>query len=254
MEGPCFTAELHPITLQDSTKDAGPLSKLAEASPDTCNGDVNQAICSGSRSLSCRSGRMPVVCSRSRSRSHDEGVKSCEQSEGASSQDQDFQQSTVVSCAGEPAKPPGRSVPRSRSRSRSHSAVSGGSRQQSVGSSSHDLQQPPVEQRTGVHRKLPKRRVAFKCPEDDPLGVVPFQLLAPGSDHWIQCDGCGIWLECHEEVSLCYGPAQNCPFFCSCVGLPVCEGEDSDADDLEYVSNAHRGLMRKRTYRERRGI
>mmetsp|Transcript_66077 Transcript_66077/g.103174 ORF Transcript_66077/g.103174 Transcript_66077/m.103174 type:complete len:537 (+) Transcript_66077:84-1694(+) len=124
---------------------------------------------------------------------------------------------------------------RSRSRSRSQSA-------RSIATPS-----PVREGRTySNHVQLPRRRVLSEDVDD-----CPFPFLVPGSEFTIQCDGCAKWLEVHEEIHNTYGKAINCPFFCSCVGLPVCAGEDPDTDDIEYMTLVKTARIKKlREYRE----
>jgi len=59
----------------------------------------------------------------------------------------------------------------------------------------------------------------------DPLGIMPEPLLDGTSEHHIQCDGCGEWLQVHSQVITIYRKPQNMAFFCRYLTGVACRGD-----------------------------
>jgi len=59
----------------------------------------------------------------------------------------------------------------------------------------------------------------------DPLGVLPVSLLDSSSEHYIQCDGCGEWLQVNSQVVTIYRKPQNLAFFCRYLTGKACRSD-----------------------------
>jgi len=83
----------------------------------------------------------------------------------------------------------------------------------------------------------------------DPLGVLPVSLLDSTSEHYIQCEGCGEWLQVHRQVITIYREPQNMAFFCRYLTGKACQGDFRNPPGMSTKSIS--GRTKKKRHRRR---